>query len=499
MSSKTNATGQANASARRPSRRMACVYVPDVLFQWMIQRQPDCASLPLAIVEDERPSSPLLLTNPLARQAGLRTGTRYIEALALCPQLRVGCVSSPQRAEINETLARLLGQFSPQVAPHKSHLGTFHLDAAGLIGLFNNYDEWAVMLATELAQAGYNCTLAVGFTRFGTSAISRALATGSYLVVASPEQEDQQARQVELTQLDIPLRMLEGLAELGLTTVDQLLTLSPESVLDRFGTEAFRFQREARQELWDPLQPLSEETVWEAEMALEYTEGDRERLLFLTKRLLDGLLLGLSRQRLGVRRVHLELKLYDESSVNESVSTSQPSLDAMRILDLLRLRFEASTQELAVTDLKLWVEPVDCPHEQLELFEIASRRELQAANRALDRVRADLGAENVVRAALAPGHMPQAQFAWQPLERLEGRPRATDTQQLHLIRRLLPHPRRLAAPAPGNLLAGPFRLAGNWWRAPVERDYYYVQEREEIGWAFYDVRKQRWYQQGRLE
>ena len=53
--------------------------------------------------------------------------------------------------------------------------------------------------------------------------------------------------------------------------------------------------------------------------------------------------------------------------------------------------------------------------EQLRVFAEQPRRDLAAADRALARLRAELGEESVVRAVLCDGHLPEACFAWQPI------------------------------------------------------------------------------------
>src|SRR4029434_3991560 len=57
--------------------------------------------------------------------------------------------------------------------------------------------------------------------------------------------------------------------------------------------------------------------------------------------------------------------------------------------------------------------------EQLRLFSEGPKRDLDAVNRALARLRAEFGDGAVVQAKLANGHLPEARFTWEPLSRVK--------------------------------------------------------------------------------
>jgi protein ImuB len=149
-----------------------------------------------------------------------------------------------------------------------------------------------------------------------------------------------------------------------------------------------------------------------------------------------------------------------------------------------------------VTALELEAEGISASREQLQLFAQRQRRDLEAANRALARLRAKLGAEAVARAVLRDRHLPEGRFALEPLERLAA-PRPAQGERV-LVRRLLD-----GAPAPGGLtralFRGPFVLSGGWWRGDeVHREYHYARTgREDLLWVYREAG--RWILQGRVE
>jgi protein ImuB len=120
-----------------------------------------------------------------------------------------------------------------------------------------------------------------------------------------------------------------------------------------------------------------------------------------------------------------------------------------------------------------------------------------------------------VRARLRSGHLPEASFTWEPLEKLvEPRPQPRAGLHPPLLRRL--RTRALALPArptrepdgwllrgfshgPVERLTGPFILTGGWWRGDVAREYYYAELAQgELCFVYYDRRRRGWYLHGEL-
>ncbi len=142
---------------------------------------------------------------------------------------------------------------------------------------------------------------------------------------------------------------------------------------------------------------------------------------------------------------------------------------------------------------------------QLGLFDAGRGRDLSAADRALAGLRSAFGEDAVVRASLEEGHLPEARFSWQPLERT-ALPAPASSSARPLVRRLFTRSRRLpvrTGPEPGGRplglpahgpverSSGPFVVAGGWWAKPVHREYYFSETRGgELLWMCYDRSRQ---------
>jgi protein ImuB len=498
MSLKTSVLGPVKASGKKPSLPMACIDIPEFLFQWMVAKQPSWARLPLALVKEEKPTALLLQINSQARRLGLRPGLRYGEALAQVPQLRGQVLSPSQIRQIQLEMVELLRAFSPHIEPCDQQIGVFYLALGGLLGIYSSWTDWARTVLRKLSHLHYWVRIAIGYSHFHCLALTRQEKAPPIQISETPQQELAKARQVPLARLGLPLSLGQSLEQLGVDKVGAFLDLTSESLWERFGKEAYLLHRRAKGELWDPFQNHPEPVFWEARSGLDYAESSLTRLLLLCQRLLEPLLRSLHQQRKAVESLHWTFHFQDGDQQRETFTLADASLDGPRMLELLRLRLER--QQLSpINEIELCLQEVPGPPQQLELFEEHSRREVAAANRALDRVRAELGELAVVKAEVGNGHLPTARFSWQPLLKLSGRPQPPASPLLRpLVRRLHHQPAQVGRPR--EILSEAHRLSGGWWNREIERDYcYWRNGRGEWIWGYWDQRRRSWFVQGSLE
>jgi protein ImuB len=209
--------------------------------------------------------------------------------------------------------------------------------------------------------------------------------------------------------------------------------------------------------------------------------------------------------------------------LKEPLRPAVPTLDAAQILDLVRLRLESLQLAAGVVEIELRPETCAATSEQLRLFAEKPTRDLDAANRALARLRAEFGEESVVCAKLADGHLPEARFTWEPLSRVKlPRNDLNDSNDLNrptanvLVRRVMAKPQRvdsgpyqshedgwlILGPKHGSIdkLIGPYVFSGGWWNREIQREYYYAETRAgDLLWLYYDRVRRRWFWQGAVE
>ena len=525
--------------------RMACVELTAFPLQLLLQRHPDWAGRPVAVVDRDKPQGVILWVNEHARACRIRTGMRYGTGLSLARTLHAGEVPPAEIERGVAALADRLRRFSPDVEPSRDEPGIFWLNASGLAHLYASPHRWADAVVGAIRASGLRAAIAVGFTRFGTYAIARNIRTGeaaanagatgavptgppAVAVVRDLATERVLAGGAPLERLGLDPALRDSLQKLGIETVRAFLRLPPAGIRRRFGPDAERLHRLAAGDLWVPLQPLRVRDPLVARHDFDDPETDVSRLLFAVKRLLNRLLamIAARSEMLGSLTLHLQLDRAGRKS--EQIRPAAPTLDAVQLLGLIRLRLEALALDSGVVELRVTARAVRTTAAQQGLFVERPSRDPAAANRALARVRAEFGDDVVVRARLAEAHLPEAQFAWEPLEaalRPAPAPRPApasaprspsgDAARRPLVRRIYarpiplpPRPRHepdgwlLRGGETGHVedLAGPYLVSGGWWRSAVHREYYFARMRDgDLLWIYYDRPRRRWCWQGRVE
>ena len=504
--------------------RLACVDLPAFPLQLLLRRHPEWASYPAAVVAEDKPQGLILWVNERARQQGVLPGLRYAAALSLATNLRAGAVAPTAIEKTIEELTHRLMCFTPEVEPSAEEPGVFWLNGMGLKFLYPSSNQWARALHADIAAQKFQVSVVAGFTRFGTYAVAKV--KKGITVFNNPAEERQAAHEVPLHRLDLDPDFRDTLFKLGIKTVGALLSLPPVGLRERFGPKAYRLHRMAAGDLWTPLNPYQPEEPVRQHRILDDPENDTTRLLFLIKQLLHPMLATLAARAQALAALWLSFLVDRSGWLKEQIRPAVPTLDSSQILDLVRLRLESMQFSAGIAEIALEAEACAATAEQLRLFSEGPKRDLDAANRALARLRAEFGDDAVVQAKLANGHLPEARFTWEPLSRVKlPRNDLNDLNGLNdlnsptpkvLVRRIMAKP----IPLPGgprhthedgwlilghkygsvDKLSGPYVFSGGWWNKEIQRDYYYAETRRgAIAWVYYDRVRRRWFLQGWIE
>jgi protein ImuB len=481
--------------------RLACVNVAALPLQMLLRAHPDWAHVPAAVVEDDRPQALVLYPNRAARRAGVCIGQRYATALGLSRRLQAGTILPSQIAHEVHALTDRLRRHSPRVEPSPEAPGVFWLDVHGLDRLYPSLYVWADEVRADVGSAGPQAVVAVGLTRFGTFAL--AISHRRTIICASEEEERSRARRVRLARLNFDPKVRDRLLALGIHTVGDFLRLPGDGLRSRFGETAELIHQLAAGTRKTPLVPAQAEERHEQSVEFEEPETSVERLVFVLKRVLDGFVTVFVHRRQAIIEVAIHLKLDNRDSCIERVRPAAPTLDVGQLLTLVRLRLETLHLPAGIVMLRVTVEIGKATADQCRLFPEQTRRDAQAANQALARLRAECGEGSVVRAHLCDAHLPAARFRWEPLEKVPAHSAPRVMPARTLVRRIYVDCQALGSglsALASAALAGPYFLSGAWWGRGVHREYYFVRTTSgEWWWVYYDARRGQLFLQGQVE
>jgi protein ImuB len=492
---------------------MACIDLPVFPLQLLLRQRPEWAEHPVAVVDADKPQGRILWVNERASSFRIRPGMRYAAGLSLAGSLRAAVVPRPEIDRGVVALTERFQRFTPNIEPSNDEPGVFWLDARGLERLHDSLRGWVGSIRSDLQRIGFRSNAVVGFSRFGTYALAKA--KRHTVVFASPREEWSAARRVALDRLAIDPPARDALEKLGVTTVGRLIELPVEGLERRFGSRVYRLHRLATGSWAQPLQPVHPHPPAVQRKMFDHSETDVSRLLQVIERLLQPLLQTLAERSHALTEVRVGLRFDRLGDHVESVRPAAPTLDARQLLELIRLRLQAVRRlPDGVSEVVLMAGETEATSRQLRLFSGKPRRDLEAGNRALARVRAELGDRAVVRARLREGHLPEGSFVWENLDALvAARPREVDAGKL--VRRIYPKPVPLPPrprqepdgwmlhglqQGPVVRVSGPYIVSGGWWKRTVHREYHFAETRKgELLWVYYDRTRRRWFLHGRVE
>lgn len=478
---------------------LACVNVAAFPLQILLRDHPDWIAQPVVVVEDDRPQSPVLFVNTHARRIGVYTGQRYATALSIARGLHAGTVPPSQIEQGVRALADRLRRYSPHVEPAAGMPGVFWLDASGLGHLYPSLHGWADLIRADLQSVGMTASVAVGVSRFGAYAL--AISHRGTMVSADADEERTRVHRVPLARVIVDPDARDRLLALGIDTVGDFLRLPADGIRTRFGAATDAVYQLAAGTRWSPLVPVPAEVRHRNIEYFDMPEDNKERLLFVVKEKLDTLMAAVRRLGQSVVEVVLWMKLDNRSVRVESVKPAAATLDVSQLLTLVRLRLDALQLSAGIVTLRVGVNTCTAASDQRGLLPNEARRDVEAANRALARLRAEYGETNVVRASIRDAHLPSARFGWEPMTHVPARATPRVVAMRPLVRRIFATPLALDGRwDPAAVLHGPYIVSGGWWGGGVRRDYYFVRAANgELWWIYFDHRRQQLFLQGTVE
>ncbi len=453
-----------------------------------------------------------------AARAGVVRGLPVAEAEGL---LGPGARIEQERPERDRSALRGLAgwaqRFSPIATPDEPD--GLLLDISGCERVFRGEDRLLEKVLGDLAALGFRARVATAPTfgcawaaaRYGEQRRAIISDGGARAAIAS----------FPIRALRIDDAAVEGLSEVGIERIQDLLSL-PRSVLPaRFGSELLLRLDQALGEAMEAIEPVRPLPPAIVERVFDGPTTQVEAIERSVRELIDLLVDELTQLESGAREVTVRLERADLEPVAIRVVLSRPNRDPAHLWSLIRPRLERVNLGFGVEEIAVGAPRIArLPHRQAERWREGDATPDGAAERGagelLDALANRLGQEGVRRLRMVESHVPERAFRLDPVMEEEPRNAAavvTGDRPSVLLDR--PAPAEVIALTPdGSVHAlrwrggesravvsiGPERISPEWWRtqrAAHERDYFKVQTEDGRWlWLYREAETRRWFVHG---
>ena len=308
---------------------IACILIPAFELQVALRDRPRLGLRPAALAPLPGKEPILGPVNATAEAAGVSSGMRLGEALALCPSIAL-IERDPHGVEEQwEQIVRRLEDSGFAVEPVEP--GCLYFDTRGVERLYGGVSP---ALRRALSAVGTSWTTSAGAAdrRFAALAAA-AIARPGQAVVVDDDRTKEFLAPLPLTLLPLEPRRREELDRLGVKKIGQLAGLPGSAVAERLGPDGRRAWSLARNEdnggIEDNARVTARTPVVELAERLDFPEAIANELTLrraLTA-LLDRILARPERGGREIRKVALSARLVGGGSWRRTVTLREPSAE----------------------------------------------------------------------------------------------------------------------------------------------------------------------------
>ena len=481
----------------------------------------------LAVTDGAATRPKLRSVSAAAARQGVRAGMTLAEARALCTGLdALPWDEIALSAAITETTACFV-QASPQVSPVAGAPGMWWIGASGFAaGARSAGGEGECRFARalfDIARAWHpHARVAVADTCIAARAATWANASFGHepdrrsLISIIPRGGDASyVAAAPLTLLPMDAEMLDALRALGARTIGEFAQLSAGDVEQRWGDDGLVAWRLAHGD--DPRRPVLAHFDEQPHVELELASpaATMEPVLFLVRPAIENLVTRLVSEGRAIAALAVTLTLDDARgalptsrvhTVTREIRLPRPLARPAPLFERCRGLLSRWPLTAPVTALRLTVVLTSpLAGEQGHLLN-TSWRDPGAADAALERVRAELGPQVVVKPHARDGYVVERSGEWREdsavsasrasaaseTVRLLETPERVDVDRDREPRRIYWRGRSIAV----TQAHGPERLSGDWWNEGYSRDYWRCESDEESGELVLYQDTQGWWVQG---
>jgi protein ImuB len=465
----------------------AAAVIQDFSLYAVLRHEPDLASRPAALLQDDSKKARIAAVSPAAWQAGATAGMTATQAKARCGSLAFRIRSEAQEASAQEVLLECAygsAAFIESTAP-----GVCTMDLRGLESLRmggSALQKWGHELVERLAI--FALPARVGVAETPGLALHAARVAEPFLAIDNP---DEFWAKLPIGALELEPDLASVLQKWGIRTAAQFLKLGKDRAGERLGAAGLALFESMRTDAVRPLKLTTPREQFEEFFEFQEPVETLEPLLFLVRRLLEQLCFRIEPRGMVAQKLQLALLLDSGRAHDRTLEIPSPTREVEALFRIAHNYLENVRTDSPLKGVRLRVEPAASEARQFQLFETAVRNPNRFYE-TIGRLGALLGAENVGRPVVESSHKPD-DVRMEPIRAEAGKPQEPAAEKAKMrglmLRRFRPPLRaavRLRETEPvfvesseftGGIAqsAGPWRISGQWWENGWQREEWDVQ------------------------
>lgn len=476
----------------------------------------------LLLTESRKQGDFVRYGNSLAKRRGVQVGMPVSEARTFAGSRDRLVVEEVQPVYDRQALVEIAlrcERFSFRIGIEEADIPeSILMDVTGIAHFFSGEVALADQLNKAATQRQFAGRIAIAETIGAAWAAAHFLANPNHPVVI-PYNGSQQLHKLPLPALRLSEPLLRKLFRLGISTIEQAMSLDRASLARRLGNELLMRLDQFTGQIPEYITPCHPLPKYRVKKSLEAGISHPEAIAQLLSLLLKQLLALLAPKRLGTSHLECQFILENRTTQTLDLRLCETTSDQQHIDELFRIHLEKLRLTSLVTGMHLEaIEVAPLGATQEEFLEGISRDTSRQLSSLLNRFSSRLGEQAVVAPNLYPDPIPERSVE---LASVTG-PSLSDSMisgsRFHGLDRptslfVKPRPIEVIASIPDGPpvvlfwkqrrieiveCSEPERIETGWWQGDyVCRDYYRVETNDaQWLWVFRRLQDSRWFWHG---
>jgi protein ImuB len=383
------------------SRRYLSLWLRRLATDRLTRQSPRPVDQPLALVGAVKNARQLIAINDAAAKLGLRVGMSFADACAICPALDWAETAPNEDARVLDGVAGWCERYTPLVGTHPPDGLIF--DITGVSHLFGGEAGLARDLLTRLKAQTFHARIGIA----DTVGAAWAAARHGKIPIIPPGVTGEALAILPLAALRLAPEIRDGLVQLGLKTVGDIMARPRAPLTARFGAELMQRLDQAMGRDEEPITPRIPLAPFSVEQGFPEPLLRDEDLTAVLARLTERLCVLMEKRGQGARQLLASFFGVDGAVNRIQVGTSRPLHDAARLHRLFTDKFAQ-----AQWDNEFGYDRIRLAALETELLapaqkELASGEQGPELAHLIDRLTARLGDTNVLRFMAQDSHVPE--------------------------------------------------------------------------------------------